>query len=253
MPDPTPVERSQRTNAPSLSAFFRGGFHGLRLDVSFTLNKPWSVLFGPSGAGKSTVLRAIAGLVEMREARVVLDGNDLSRTPTHARRIALVAQRPALFPNMTALQNVMFGMKTHGTQADDAARPLLRQFHAEHFAERRPHEISGGEQQRIAVARAVASRPRLLLLDEPFSGLETSLTREMISALRDWQRASGTPILSVTHDVGEAFLCADEVLRIVGGRVVAQGAAAQVLADDREALLDQLGNRSPSANPPIRG
>lgn len=228
-----------------LQARVRGHAGSLAIDLAFELRSPWTVLFGPSGAGKSTVLRALCGLTKLPQQQVELGGVDLTRTPPHRRRIAMVAQGAALFPHKTAMDNVLFSLNARGDlpsgeRVAEAGR-LLRRFHAGEVAGQYPRTLSGGEQQRVALARAVASSPRLLLLDEAFTGLQSHLRSELVYEVKQWQRESGVPILSVTHDVAEALACADEVLRIAEGQVVAQGDARDVLHDERTVLLDQLG------------
>ncbi len=216
----------------------------LALDLNFSLKRNWTALFGPSGAGKSTILHALCGMVPSLEQRLFCDGDDLSRTPTHLRRFALVSQRTLLFPHLSAKDNVLFGLHARNDvrqlRRGGEADRLLGQFRATAFAHKFPHQLSGGEQQRIALARAVASRPRLLLLDEALTGLERSLRWDLLTELRTWQHTSGMSILSVTHDIAEASTTADDVLRLEGGRIVAQGPPAEVLRDERLAMLQVL-------------
>ena len=227
-----------------LQATLGGRAGSLALELAFELRSSWTVLFGPSGAGKSTVLRALCGLTTLPNQRVVLQGDDLSRTPAHRRRIALVGQQTALFPHMTALDNVVFGLAAcaDGSRSQRAAQAqgLLERFHAADAAGKYPRALSGGEQQRIALARAVASAPRLLLLDEAFTGLQTELRMDLVDEVKQWQRETGTPVFSVTHDVAEALASADEVLRMDGGRIVAKGTPQDVLAEERTALMRSL-------------
>ncbi len=220
---------------PFLQARLCGRAGAVVLDVSFALTKPWTVLFGASGAGKSTIVRTLAGTSSLADESITVEGRDMAGIPTHRRGIALVAQQPALFPHLTALENVAFAAPSR-----EAARDHLRTFRADAVADRYPTSISGGEQQRVALARAVASSPRLLLLDEAFTGLGLAMRTEMIGEMKAWQRSSCVPVLSVTHDVAEAFACADEVLRLENGRITAQGPPAQVLDQERNSLLNQL-------------
>ena len=231
-----------------LQARLFGRAGSLALDMDFETRCSWTVLFGLSGAGKSTVLRATCGLTSLPEQQIVLDGIDLTRQPSHRRRIAMVAQHTALFPHMTARENVLFSLNARGELPRDQrsahADRLLAQFHAGGVAGKTPRELSGGEQQRVAIARALASSPRLLLLDEAFTGLQSHLRADLVEEVKQWQRTSDVPVLSVTHDVAEALACADEVLRIANGRIIAQGRPGNVLADERDALLRQLAPRS---------
>jgi ABC-type Fe3+/spermidine/putrescine transport system ATPase subunit len=236
---------AEPSSAALLHARLRGNAGSLAIDVAFEIRKSWTALFGPSGAGKSTVLRALCGLALRSEQHVVMNDADLTRVPPHRRRIAMVSQDTALFPHMTALENVLFGLRVsedlpRSERASEAHR-LLACFHAGDTASKYPRMLSGGEQQRVALARAIASSPRVLLLDEAFTGLHTHLRTELVDEIKLWQRDTGVPVISVTHDVAEALACADEVLRIADGRIVAQGKPQDVLADERATLLHHLG------------
>jgi molybdate transport system ATP-binding protein len=215
----------------------------LRMDVQFELTKAWTILFGASGSGKTTVLRAIAGLIAPEfgrilaykegEATTLLDTASRVNLAPYRRGTPLAPQSPALFPHLTVEQNFRYG---GGAEAGIAAI-----FEIEQLQSKFPAQLSGGEAQRVSLARAaMASRPRLLLLDEPFTGLDLPLRYGLISDLLQWQEESGVPILSVTHDVAEAFQLGAEVIQLQDGRVIAQGPVAKVLAGQRERLLKQL-------------
>jgi molybdate transport system ATP-binding protein len=228
------------------------------LDLDFALTQPWTVLFGPSGSGKTTVLRAIAGFVKPDEGSIVKGKNVLMDSLTgvfvqaHERPVRSAAQTPWLFPHMTVMDNVLFGCGWTSKPADEVrvAGDLLELFRIRGVAERRPVDLSGGERQRVSVLRAVLSAitfpegsgKALLLLDEPFSGLDAVLRDELLAGLREWLRPWKTPVLLVTHDVGEAFRLGAEVIRLLEGRVAQQGPAAKVLADERQRLLEQLAD-----------
>ncbi|MHB1023062.1 MAG: ATP-binding cassette domain-containing protein [Acidobacteriaceae bacterium] len=228
----------------------------IEIAASFTLTRPWSVLFGPSGAGKTTILRAVAGLVHPEAATISRgDGADkqfLTDTaskiflPPRDRNIGLVVQRPALFPHLSAAENVAFGLQHQLTRQEISHRveELLALFQANHLAARRPSQLSGGEAQRVALARALAPKPKLLLLDEPFTGLDIALKQSLIDDLRTWIAQTQTPVLMVTHSLSEVFLAGAEVLVLENGKVKAQGEAALVLAEQRALLLEQLGREA---------
>lgn len=226
----------------------------LRVALEFRISAPWTVLFGPSGSGKSTVLRAIAGFVRPDEGRIVSgsSGRVLLSTPerifvpAHLRPVRSAGQTPRLFPRMRVRENVAYGVGSR-SNAGGILEEVLALFRLNNLAERMPGDLSGGERQRVSVARAVASAVTfagpgraLLLLDEPFSGLDAGLRDELAAALRDWLRRWGVPVMSVSHDVGEAFLLGAEVIRMAEGRVVEQGPVAVVLAGERERLLEGL-------------
>ncbi len=167
------------------------------------------------------------------------------RIPGHKRAVRWAGQRAYLFPWMTVEENVAFGLKADSSGLlgrgwiDEVAR-AMEAFHLTELSGKRPRELSGGQAQRVAVARAaVGASGRRLLLDEPFAGLDAKVRDELIVNLRSW--LGETPVVSVTHDVGEAFLLGAEVVRIAEGRVVAQGPVAEVLAEERKRLLGVLG------------
>jgi molybdate transport system ATP-binding protein len=210
----------------------------LGLEVQFELTRPWTVLFGPSGSGKSTILRVIAGLLPPAFGRIVLGATTLLDTEAgvnvdpHLRGTPVAPQSPSLFPHLTVGQNLEFG--------GGFDPRLAAVFGIDGLMSKRPAQLSGGEAQRVNLARAVAARPRLLLLDEPFTGLDLPLRSGLIEHLLGWQQKTGLPILSVTHDVAEVFQLGAEVIQLRDGRVAAQGPVAEVLAADRERLLEDL-------------
>jgi molybdate transport system ATP-binding protein len=148
---------------------------------------------------------------------------------------------------MRVLENLCYASARDGGSSaggDALVEALAKRFHIEALLEKRPGQLSGGEAQRVSLARAaMAGRQRLLLLDEPFTGLDVPLRDALIANLLEWQKESGTPILSVTHDVGEAFQLGAEVIKLADGRVVEEGPVEVVLAAERVRLLEQLGGR----------
>lgn len=228
------------------------------LDVraGFSLNQPWTVLFGPSGAGKSTILRLLAGLMRPAGGRVVLKNRVLVDTaagvfiPAGKRGIGFVTQQPALFPHMDVHRNIAFGQRSMEKDSrEQRISELLKLFRIEALSERMPAELSGGERQRVALARALAPEPELLLLDEPFSGLDALLKESILAELAAWLRERSLPALYVSHDVAEAFQTAAEVILIENGQTTKQGPAEEVLAPRREHLLRQLGISPPTPAP----
>jgi molybdate transport system ATP-binding protein len=211
----------------------------LQLDVAFDLASPWTVLFGSSGSGKTTILQAIQGLLRPDSAEIALHSQDLVGIPAHRRAVRSAAQTPRLFPHLTVQQNLLWGATTEAPLGD-----VLQLFEMDHRAGASPQQLSGGERQRIAVARAVLSAsacPRsLLLLDEPFSGLDLALRDRLAGGLRGWLAKRGIPVLSVTHDIAEPFLLEAEVMRLHGGCIVAHGRADDALKGERLQLLRAL-------------
>jgi molybdate transport system ATP-binding protein len=209
------------------------------------------VVFGPSGSGKSSLLRAIAGLlkpdiaiIDFHGATVCQTARDSSPTifvPAEKRRVGLVMQSPAVFPHLTASGNVAFAMRGKDRSAEQAKiTQLLQIVEAESLAARWPRDLSGGQLQRIAIARTLAAEPAILLLDEPFAALD-ALSRQQISKnLHKWALERGVPVLTVTHNLEEVFAAGDEVLTMEDGRVMAQGTPERVLAIQRERLLQIL-------------
>lgn len=242
--------------ASLLSVKMKHRVGGVALDVEFALTEPWTVLFGPSGSGKTTVLRAIAGLIRPAEGRIVKGSEVLSDSaagvflPAHRRPVRSAAQTAWLFPHKTVRGNLMYGcgLQIKADEALEIVEEALSLFRIRELADRLPSELSGGERQRVGVARALVSAttfegpgPPLLLLDEPFTGLDAVLRDELLQGLREWVGRRKMPVLSVTHTLGEAFQLAAEVIKIADGKVVEQGPADVVLARERRRLLDQLG------------
>ena len=196
-------------------------------DVSLTV-MPGQVtcLLGPSGCGKSTTLRIIAG-VEMQDSGTIhVDGelvcDTVTRVPPEARGIGLMFQDFALFPHLSVAQNVAFGLPRRGSEA--RVQELLEKVGMLSHIDRFPHELSGGEQQRVALARALAPRPRMMLMDEPFSGLDDRLRDDIRDETLEVLKAEGTAVLLVTHEPAEAMRMADESARMRDGRIVQRGA-----------------------------
>lgn len=202
-------------------------------------------LVGPSGAGKSTILKAIAGLVPA-QGRVAVDGQDWQAVPAWQRRVGLVLQGGGLFPHLDALANVMIAQ---GLPDREAALALLAAMQMTgDVVHRRPAQLSGGEQMRVALARALARDPQLLLLDEPFAAVDPPVRRALVTLVADVRRRSRAPMLIVTHDLAEAAGIADSCAFIVDGRIVEQGRAADVLADPASRLNRWVQGESAAAS-----
>jgi molybdate transport system ATP-binding protein len=194
-------------------------------------------LIGPSGSGKTTTLRAIAGLYRVRDGHVScggnvwLDSNQGIDVAPHRRRVGIVFQNYALFPHMTALRNVVvaLGHRPIGERTR-RARELLATVHLQGHEQRWPAELSGGEQQRVAVARALAREPTVLLLDEPFSAVDRRTRRKLHAELAELRQSVSIPIVLVTHDIAEAAGLADRMCVIDRGETLQTGRPAELLA-----------------------
>ncbi len=199
-------------------------------DVSLTV-MPGEVtcLLGPSGCGKSTTLRIIAGVERLDAGEVWVDGRKLADTagavPPEQRSVGLMFQDYALFPHLTVAENVGFGLSGRSRSAGVAARvaEMLDKVGMARFADAYPHQLSGGEQQRVALARALAPAPRVMLMDEPFSGLDDRLRDGVRDETLDLLRAEGAAVLLVTHEPAEAMRMADQIALMRAGRIVQKG------------------------------
>jgi len=185
-----------------------------------------SFLLGPSGCGKTTLLRMIAGFIEVSSGRILFDGQDVSRLPANRREVGMVFQSYALWPHLTVAQNVAFGLevrKLGKAQVAEGVARALEMVRMERYAQRKPTELSGGQQQRVALARAIVYRPKVLLLDEPLSNLDAKLRLEMRQEIRRICDESRITTVYVTHDQEEALSLADQMTVLRDGRVEQQG------------------------------
>lgn len=197
------------------------------LDVAFEAPPGVTVLFGPSGAGKSRTLACLAGLARPERGRIALgsevwfDARAGVDVPIHRRRTAFVFQSLALFPHMTALDNVAYGVPRELPKEERRARAIemLARMRVGHLESRKPRSFSGGEAQRVALARALAMEPSALLLDEPFSALDSRVKRALLDEAREWLGRTKIPTILVTHHPGEAEALGDRVVFLEEGRV----------------------------------
>ena len=188
-------------------------------------------LLGPSGCGKTTALRALAGLDEADSGRILVDGREITHVPANKRDMGMVFQAYSLFPNMTARENVAYGLRLRGV--DEAARrrradEMLELVGLQTQGGRYPYQLSGGQQQRIALARALAIQPKVLLLDEPLSALDAKVRRSLRDEIRRIQLMVGTTTLFVTHDQEEALAMADRVGVMSAGQLEQIGPPAEL-------------------------
>ena len=222
------------------------GVLSFQLQVSHEFPAGFTVLFGPSGAGKSTLLDCIAGLVRPDEGTIRLgeeiffDAERRISLAPQKRGIGYVFQSLALFPHLSVEENAGFGLAgmTAGERRERIER-ILRAFHIWELRGRRPGELSGGEKQRVALARSVVTQPRLLLLDEPLTGLDSGLRQAILEDLREWNAANRIPILYVTHNREEVDAIGERVVTMQEGRVQESGAPRSVLDAPRTVALAQ--------------
>jgi len=188
-------------------------------------------LLGPSGCGKTTALRLVAGFDRPNEGRIVVDGKDVTNVAPNKRDMGMVFQAYSLFPNMTARQNVEYGLRIRGRDKADRRKrvaELLELVGLGHAGDRYPHQLSGGMQQRVALARALAIEPRVLLLDEPLSALDAKVRVQLREEIRRIQLELGITTLYVTHDQEEALSVSDHVAVMYGGRIEQMGSPAEM-------------------------
>jgi len=216
------------------------------LDIELNVGPGITILFGPSGAGKSTLLDCIAGLTKPDTGRIEVNGSllfdsakEINMPPQH-RQISYVFQSLALFPHMTAEANVAYGLPDLPEKERNArVSEILQIFRVEKLRTRKPPEISGGEQQRIALARSLVTLPRVLLLDEPLTGMDAELKASIIDDLRAWNAAYKIPILYVTHSREEVDALGERVIALEHGKIVSEGTPREVLDAPRRKRLAQ--------------
>lgn len=210
-------------------------------DVSVTIapGEFFSVL-GPSGSGKTTVLRLIAGFEQADSGSIWLGGEDVTRTPAFERDVNTVFQDYALFPHLSVLDNVEFGLKVKGVGRGDRrvkAESALDLVQMAHLARRSPSQLSGGQRQRVALARAIVNEPRVLLLDEPLGALDLKLREDMQVELKNLQRRLGITFVYVTHDQGEALSMSDRVAVFNNGRIEQLGSPTGIYNSPASAFV----------------
>ncbi|WP_223544235.1 ABC transporter ATP-binding protein [Pseudomonas sp. A-B-19] len=198
-------------------------------DINCEIKKgEFVTLLGPSGCGKSTLLRCIAGLTSVDGGKILLDNQDIVPLSPQKRGIGMVFQSYALFPNMSVEQNIAFGLRMQKVNADDSQKrvaEVLKLVELNDFASRFPHQLSGGQCQRVALARSLVTRPRLLLLDEPLSALDARIRKHLREQIRQIQRELGLTTIFVTHDQEEALTMSDRIFLMNQGKIVQSGDA----------------------------
>jgi molybdate transport system ATP-binding protein len=217
------------------------------VDVAFEAATGFTILFGASGAGKTTLLDCVAGLTRPDSGRiaigdrVVFDSSAGVNLPVAERHVGYVFQNLALFPHMTAEQNVSYGLN-HLRSDERAQRTagILQAFRIAHLSRRNVRDISGGERQRVALARTLVTNPQLLLLDEPLAALDSPTKSHIIDDLRQWNRTRGIPILYVTHSREEVFALGESVIVLDAGRILRQGTPHEVMTAPLQETVAQL-------------
>jgi len=223
-----------------------GDFTALhKISLSIRDNEFFTLL-GPSGCGKTTLLRMIAGFEDVTEGEIFLFGQEIERLPPHKRPVNTVFQNYALFPHMTVLDNVGFGLEMLGKSKPEARRragEVLEMVRLEQFAARKPAQLSGGQQQRVALARALAPQPKVLLLDEPLSALDLKLRKAMQVELKHLQRETGITFIFVTHDQEEALTMSDRIAVMSAGELQQLGEAREIYERPRNVFVaDFIGD-----------
>jgi molybdate transport system ATP-binding protein len=217
------------------------------LDVSVSLPQGITILFGPSGAGKTTLLDCIAGLTRPDAGRIAIAGNALFdsslgiNVPPQRRRVGYVFQDLALFPHLSVEGNVEYGLSS--LEAQERRRrsaAILESFRITHLRARRPGQISGGERQRAALARALVIDPGILLLDEPLAALDAATKSKIVEDLRAWNQEHRIPVVYVTHSRDEVFALGERAIVLENGRPIAQGTPHQVMNAPRQETVAQL-------------
>ncbi|MET4662642.1 molybdate transport system ATP-binding protein [Streptomyces sp. PvP037] len=239
-----PAGAPAATAAQGLDAHLVVDREAFRLDIALRA-APGEVvaLLGPNGAGKTTALRALAGLAPLTAGHLRLDGADLRPTPPESRPVGVVFQDYLLFPHLTALDNVAFGPRCRGAGKAEAraqAAEWLDRMGLAGHAGARPRRLSGGQAQRVAVARALATHPRLLLLDEPLAALDARTRLEVRAQLRRHLAAFEAVAVLVTHDPLDAMVLADRLVVVEGGRIVQEGSPSEIARHPRTEYIAQL-------------
>jgi putative spermidine/putrescine transport system ATP-binding protein len=188
-------------------------------------------LLGPSGCGKSTILRILSGLTDATGGEVMIEGKDMKKIPPKNRKVGMVFQSYALFPNMNVYENIAFGLKMQKKPANEVSDLVDKMINLVGLQEKKdafPHELSGGQQQRVALARSLVVRPKVLLLDEPLSALDAQIRKHLQVELRAIQRELNMTMILVTHDQEEAMSVSDRIFVMNNGKIAQKGTPSEI-------------------------
>lgn len=247
MTGPSPLPQAEELSVRIQKRFSRERGSAFSLDVEFVSAKGFTILFGASGAGKTTLLDCIAGLQSPERGRIAIGGGVLFdsakrvNVPPNHRSVGYLLQSLALFPHMTVGENVQYGLAPLAVaERESRCYEILESFRIASLVRRRPGEISGGERQRVALARTLVTRPHVLLLDEPLTALDAVTKSQILDDLRSWNAQRGIPILYVTHQRQEVFALGETVIVLDAGRIVASGSPHEVLHRPESETVAQL-------------
>lgn len=203
-------------------------------DISLTIEKGELVtLLGPSGCGKSTLLRVLAGLEVFQKGKIYLDGDLINNVPPKNRNVGMMFQSYALFPNMTVFDNVAFGLAIKKTPKEEIKKSVISALKLVNLEEKQnfyPRQLSGGQQQRTSLARSLVTKPKVLLLDEPFSALDAKIRKKLQLDIRKLQKQLGITMIFVTHDQEEAMILSDQIFVMNAGKIEQKASSAEMYA-----------------------
>jgi len=207
-------------------------------NFSLKITKNFTSIVGPSGCGKTTLLRVLSGLQGTEKGKIFFNENDVSQLPPEERNIGVVFQGDSLFSHLNVFENVAFGlkMKKHKNISQKVSKALSL-VHLPGFEKRKVTNLSGGEKKRVAIARAIAYNPDLLLLDEPLNGLDAPLKEKMKLFLKELSEKTGLTTIMVTHDIDEAFYLSDEIVVMNNGRVSQIGSPVQIFSKPKNSFV----------------
>ena len=247
MPPPVESKSAKSLLTAAIRKTFPDAARSFTLDVEFSASSGFTILFGASGSGKTTLLDCVAGLAQPGAGRIVIGectlfaSENSTNLPVAKRHLGYVLQDLALFPHFTVQQNVEYGLAhLPRSNREQRVHTILQEFRIDHLRNRRPSEISGGERQRVALARSLVTDPCVLLLDEPLAALDLTTKSKILDDLRRWNHAHAIPILYVTHSREEVMALGERVLVMDQGRIIAQGTPHEVLRAPIQETIAQL-------------